>query len=68
MTTSTELSGDLLKGADAIGEYLGEPNRRRIFYMLASGTLPAFKLAGRWYARKSRLRRRFEELEEAASG
>ncbi len=68
MTTSTDLSDDLLKGAEGIGEYLGEPNRRRIFYMLETGALPAFKLAGRWYARKSRLQKRIEELEEAATG
>ena len=60
-----ELKDDKLKGAKAIGEFIGE-DERRTFYMLEQRQLPAFKLAGRWNARKSTLIKHIEKLEAAA--
>ncbi len=67
MTTETPLCDDLLTGARAIGRHIGEDSRRT-YYLLEHGLIPGFKLGSLWYARKSSLRRRFEELEEAATG
>jgi hypothetical protein len=61
------LSEDLLDGAERIAEYTGWPTRR-VFYLLEKGLIPAFKMGNRWIARKSRLRRHIEDLEEAARG
>lgn len=60
-----ELRDDKLKGAKAIAEFLGE-DERRIFYMLERKQLPAFKFAGRWYARKSTLIAYIEKMEAGA--
>jgi hypothetical protein len=57
------LSDDLLDGAERIAEYTGWP-RRRVFYLLEKGLIPAFKIGNRWTARKSRLRQHIEELED----
>lgn len=57
-----QLADDLLSGANAIATYVGE-SKRRIYYMLERGELPAFKMAGRWYARKSKIIARIEHLE-----
>ena len=56
------LSEDLLDGAERIAEYTGW-SRRRVFYLLERGLIPAFKVGNRWTARKSRLRQHIEELE-----
>ena len=53
---------NLLSGAEEIAGYLDEPVRRTR-YMLEKGDLPAFKLRGRWYCRKSKLRELIERLE-----
>ena len=63
-----ELKDDRLTGAKAIAEFLGE-DQRRIFYMLEHRLIPAFKLGGRWNARKSTLVKHIEKLEaEALAG
>ena len=59
------LKDDLLKGAERIADHMGE-DLRRTFYLLETGALPAFKMAGRWYCRKSKIRARIAELEAAA--
>lgn len=63
--TSNEL--DLVWGADGIAKAINV-SRRRAFYLLESGHLPAKKIGGRWCASVSALRRRFAELlcDEAA--
>ena len=61
-----QLSDDVLKGAKAIAEFMGD-SQRRVFYMLERGDLPAFKLAGRWTARKSTLLAHFARLEARAT-
>ena len=60
------LADDLLKGAEDIGPYIGE-EPRRTSYLLERGLLPAFKLGGRWYARKTTLLAHFKMLEEKAA-
>jgi len=59
------LSEDLIEGAEAIGAELGITTRRA-FPLLERRAIPAFKLAGRWFARRSTLRSHIEELERAA--
>ena len=61
-----DLASDLLKGAQAIGNFIGEA-RTQTYYMLEKGEIPgAFKLNGKWRLRKSRWRRYIEELEAEA--
>ena len=63
MTTNSEaLCDDLLDGAEEIAQFTGWP-RRRVFYLLERKLIPGFKVGNRWTARKSSLRRYFQELE-----
>lgn len=59
------LADDLLKGAKAIGVFIGQ-EERRTYYMLETGALPAFKWAGIWHARKSTIIKHVDKLEEGA--
>ena len=52
---------DVLSGAKAIAEFIGE-NERRTIYLLERGMLPAGKLGQRWVASKRTLDRHFAEL------
>ncbi len=61
-----ELKDDMLKGAKAIAEFLGE-DQRRVFYMLERKQIPGFKRGGLWNARKSTLVKQIEKLEAAAA-
>ncbi len=58
----TDLKDDLLDSVDAIGEYI-KKTPRQTYYLLERGLLPAFKLGGKWTARKSTLHRHIEQLE-----
>ena len=58
------LADDLLKGVPAIARETGETTRQT-YYALTHGLLPGFKRGKFWYARKSSLQRRFDELEQA---
>ena len=60
--TVTRIGEDLIRGASAISEELGEP-LRRTYYLLESGQLPAWKMGSRWYARRSALVAHFRRLE-----
>jgi hypothetical protein len=61
-----DLKNDLLNGAEAIAAFLNQ-TERRIYHLLETGKLPAFKLGDRkWQARKSSLRRHIEALEAKA--
>ncbi len=64
--TEPVLASDLLQGAAEIGDFLGF-ELPRTFRLLEKGDLPAFKLRGKWCARKSTLIARIEKLEAAAS-
>jgi hypothetical protein len=59
------LADDLLPGAQAIAEELGE-SLRRTRYMLERGYLPGRKVGGIWYGSRARLREFFTG--EAAEG
>jgi excisionase family DNA binding protein len=48
------LSADLLRGADAIAEFLGFP-RRAIYHAVAKNHLPSFRIGETVCARKSTL-------------
>jgi len=51
----TSLADDLLWGAAAIADELGL-NRRKVFYYLERGTLPARKVGELWVASRRQLR------------
>jgi hypothetical protein len=48
---------DLLRGAQAIAAYLKQ-SRRKTFYQLESGQLPAWKIGSVWHSTKPKLRAR----------
>jgi hypothetical protein len=54
-TDSQADSLDVLWGADAIGVYLNVP-RRRAFYLLERGFIPARKIGATWQSTKGELR------------
>lgn len=54
---------ELIWGAAAIADELGV-DRRKAFYLLEKGSLPAKKVQGRWVVERGKLRAFF--LEEAA--
>ena len=60
ITQSISQKMDLLWGAAAIADELGI-DRRKAFYLLEKGSLPAKKVQGRWVAERGRLRAFFTE-------
>lgn len=48
------LADDVLKGADAIAAFLGE-DKRAVFYQIANGKLPHYRVGQNIRARKSSL-------------
>ena len=58
------IAEDLLEGAAAISAELGVSPRRG-YRLLEKGAIPGFKLAGKWYARRSTLKARIADLERA---
>jgi hypothetical protein len=59
------LGDDLIVGTARIGEEIGR-TRRQAQHLIDTREIPAFKLAGKWATRRSTLRKRLEELEQAA--
>ena len=57
-----DLANDLLRGISGISQFIGE-SVRRTYYLAETKKIPAFKMGKIWMARKSRLRRHYEELE-----
>jgi hypothetical protein len=51
---------DLIWGADAISAVIG-CDRRRTFYLLEQGEIPAKKVGGRWVIERGKLLRFFRE-------
>jgi len=66
MEEEARLSEDLIEGAEAIGAELGVPTRRA-FVLMERRAIPAFKMLGKWYARRSVLRAHIEKLERGAA-
>ena len=60
-----EFSSDMLRGADAIAQFLyGDPGqRRKVYHLVATSHLPVFKLGAMICARKSVLLRWVEDQE-----
>jgi hypothetical protein len=50
----------LIWGADSIAREIGV-SRRRAFYLLESGLIPAKKIGGRWCATREELRQYFAQ-------
>jgi hypothetical protein len=65
-TTSAELSGDLLRGADRIAEYIfGSAHyRRKIYHLAETSRLPVFRLGSVLCARRSVLKGWIEAQEQ----
>ena len=60
LTNDLNLAEDLLDGADAIAEFLGDGwNVRRIYYCVEREQLPVIRTGKRIVGSKSRLRRHF---------
>lgn len=61
---------DLLRGAAAIAKFLlnDTEQRRTIYHWAEKGVLPAFRLGGRIYARRSTLSSWIAGLEAASNG
>ena len=56
------LAEDLIEGAEAIGAEFGF-TPKRAFALMEAREIPAFKISGRWFARRSTIRRHIEQLE-----
>ena len=63
--TIEPLADDLMTGVVEIADYLGT-TRRRTFYLVEKGHIPAFKIGGRWCCRKSSLLAHMGQLEASA--
>ncbi len=66
MAEHDEMAEDLLKGARAIGGYIGE-NERIAFYLCETHQIPAFKRGKLWMMRKSVYRSDIENSERESS-
>ena len=60
--TEENLASDLLRGVPQIGRFIGESDRRT-YYLAETKKIPVFKMGKLWMARKSTLRRHYENLE-----
>ncbi len=68
MTTSeTTPADDLLDSADAFVRFTGF-SKRRIFYLLEKGLLPAGKLGNRWIGSKAAVRRALARIATGQDG
>jgi hypothetical protein len=56
----SDLSADLLWGADEIAAYIGRP-RRLVYYWLQKKIIPGTKCGETWTSTKSRLHRHFND-------
>jgi hypothetical protein len=54
-------ASDKLSGVAAISEFIDEP-KRRTYYLLERGIIPAGKLGNIWIASKATLRRHYANL------
>jgi hypothetical protein len=54
---------DVLHGIGEIAHHLGFKTNRQAYHAVASGHVPAFKLGGKWCARKSTLDEFFAQKE-----
>jgi hypothetical protein len=57
-TVNTD-SLDLVWGADAIAKVIGR-TKTQTYHLLATGSVPAKSVQGRWVASRSKLRQHFE--------
>ena len=57
----TRVKDDLLKGAKAIADEIGE-SERAAYYLLENRIIPAGKLNGIWIASRSALKEHYREL------
>lgn len=62
---NSNISVDVLRGADAIAAFLGFP-RRAIYHAVSKGHLPSFRIGETVCARKSTLTAWIAEQEQAA--
>jgi hypothetical protein len=65
-TGADSLADDLLRGAEAIGDFINEPVRR-VFYLAERKLLPIGRLGGGLIASKAALRQRYDQLTRGAA-
>jgi hypothetical protein len=58
---TTELSDDLIWGAEAIAETLNQ-KLRPIYYQLENGLIPAGKIGEKWVASRQGLKEHFKKI------
>jgi hypothetical protein len=63
-TDENALAADLLRGAKAIGSFIGE-SEKRVFYLAERGHLPVGRIGATLVASKKALRAHFEQLTQA---
>ena len=65
-----EFAGDMLRGAEAIAEFLygDSEQRRKVYHLVATSHLPVFKLGSMICARRSVLLKWVEAQEERHAG
>lgn len=70
LANDASIHGDLLKGADAIAEFVfGDPKeRRRVYHLKDRGHLPVFQIGATVCARKTTLLAWIEAQERASIG
>ena len=61
-----DIASDLMVGAEAIGEFIGRPERE-VYYLASVGRLPVFRWGAKLAARRSTIRTHIMELEKAAT-
>jgi len=61
------LAGDLLRGAKPIGDFIGEPDQRRVYYIAEKGYLPIGKEGALLVASKRALRAHYDRLTQGAA-
>ncbi len=59
------LADDLIEGAEAIGAEYGFTSKRA-HQLMEQRAIPAFKISGRWFARRSTIRADIERRERVA--
>lgn len=60
------IANDLLKGADAIADFLGM-DRRAVYFAVSKNRLPTFRIGSGVFARKSTLLGWIEKQEDAGA-
>jgi len=56
----SDLAADILRGAEAIGRFIGCKDKRKAFYLLSRGLIPARKEGGECASSRTALRKHYQ--------